>query len=494
MLQLVSKIPYVSLPFFAEIFLAISGLILLVVGACYGDKKTKNIAWALTAILMFAIVILSSQTPAVLNPLAGSFTTSEFLIFIKMLIIFIAICCLALYISHMRYNSNLARFEFPLMMLFSLIGMMVMISANDFLTFYMGLELQSLAIYVLVSFDRENPKNAEAGLKYFILGALSSIFILYGISIIYGLSGTISFQDISIYVSSFSEISKTNFLLLIGLVLLMSGLLFKIAAFPFHMWAPDVYEGSPLFITILFSIVPKIGIIAVILKVFYLALYESFFYWQFIGLGTSFLSIVFGTLKALHQNKIKRFLAYSSISHVGFLLLGFSTGTIVGVQSLLFYLIVYTVMMLNIWSIIISLEVRNKKYSQVKYISDLQGLFKSNPLLAFTFAINMFSMAGVPPLAGFFAKFYVLFSGLESSFNILVIISILFSVISAFYYIRFIKVIFFDDNGGGFLHRNVISYNHSLILGISFLFILFLFIYPSPVLLLAQYFGLSFFM
>jgi NADH-quinone oxidoreductase subunit N len=361
------------------------------------------------------------------------------------------------------------------------------------------LEVQSLAFYILASMRKDSAFSTEAGLKYFILGAFSSGILLLGISFIYGAVGTTGFENLGKFFIGFdflnfsTDLFDINNRIILGVICVFIGVLFKLTAAPFHMWAPDVYEGSPFFITILFSVVPKIGLLGIAIKIFYFALYEGLFYWQSVGLLCSILSIGIGTLKALQQNKIKRFLAYSSIGHVGFLLLGFSTGTILGIQGLLFYLVIYTVMMINIWAIIISLKVKNNNYVQVKYINDLQGLSKSNPLLAYTLAINMFSMAGVPPLAGFFAKFYLLFSGLESSFNVLVILSILFSVISAFYYIRFIKIIFFDDNTAGFLHENKISYAHSLILSISFLFILFLFISPNLLLLYTQLIGEIFF-
>ena len=357
----------------------------------------------------------------------------------------------------------------------------------------------TLSFYILASMRKDSALSTEAGLKYFILGAFSSGILLLGISFIYGSVGSTNFAVLGKFFSSFDHLSfssdffNVNNRIIVGIVLILIGFLFKLTAVPFHMWAPDVYEGSPIFITVLFSIVPKIGILAIAIKIFYFSLYEGFVYWQSMGLIVSVLSTTIGTLKALQQNKIKRFLAYSSIGHVGFLLLAFSTGTILGVQSLLFYLIIYTVMMLNIWSIIISLEIRNKSDGQVKYINDLQGLVKSNPLLTYTLAINMFSMAGVPPLAGFLAKFYLLFGALESSFKIIVIISILLSIISAFYYIRFIKIIFFDENNTGFLYKTDINYTHSLILASTFYFILFLFLIPSPLLLLVYYFGLVLF-
>lgn len=406
--------------------------------------------------------------------------------------------CLLMSIQFVK-REGINSFEYLILILCSSFGLLCLISSFDLVSMYISLELQSLAFYILASMRKNSAFSTEAGLKYFILGAFSSGILLLGISFIYGAVGSTNFEILGKFFIGFdflsisSDIFNINNRVIVGIICIFIGVLFKLTAVPFHMWAPDVYEGSPLFITILFSTVPKIGIFAISIKIFYFALYEGLLYWQLVGLVCSVLSVTVGTLKALQQSKIKRFLAYSSISHVGFLLLGFSTGTIIGIQSLLFYLVVYTVMMLNIWSIIMSLEIKNKKHTQIKYIGDLQGLSKSNPLLAYTLTINMFSMAGIPPLAGFFAKFYILFSGLESSLNILVIICVVFSVISAFYYIRFIKIICFDESYIGFLHKNSINYTHSLILGSTFLFILFVFLIPNPLLVLTQYLGLGLF-
>jgi proton-translocating NADH-quinone oxidoreductase chain N len=390
-------------------------------------------------------------------------------------------------------------FEYFILILFSVFGLLCFIASFDLISMYISLEVQSLAFYILASLRKDSSFSTEAGLKYFILGAFSSGILLLGISFIYGVVGTTNFENLGKFFIGFdffifsADIFDVNNRIILGIICIFIGILFKLTAAPFHMWAPDVYEGSPYHVTVIFSVIPKIGLFGVAIKIFYFALYEGLFYWQSVALFCSILSIIIGTLKALQQNKIKRFLAYSSISHVGFLLLGFATGTFIGLQSLLFYLIIYTIMMLNIWSILISLNIKNKKYKQIRYINDLQGLVKTDPLLAYTFAINMFSMAGIPPLAGFFAKFYILFVSLESGFNLFVIFSILLSVVSAFYYIRFIKIIFFDVESVGLLYVNNIGYFHSLVLGSTFLFILFLFLYPNFLFIITQYISLNFF-
>ena len=488
-----------------EIYLITITLFLLIIGVIFSNLQKYKYPFFVQELSVLTILTLLFTVLLVFNNLLNNivvfnnlFIFDDFSKFFKILALISTIGCLVISRNFVK-KININSFEYLILILCSTFGLIFLISSFDLVSMYISLEVQSLSFYILASMRKDSAFSTEAGLKYFILGAFSSGILLLGISFIYGSVGSTNFENLGKFFIGFDflnlseDLFNINNRIIIGIICIFIGILFKLTAAPFHMWAPDVYEGSPLFITILFSIIPKIGVLAIAIKIFYFALYEGLFYWQSVGLLSSILSISIGTLKALQQNKIKRFLAYSSIGHVGFLLLGFSTGTIIGVQSLLFYLIIYTIMMLNIWSIVISLEIKNKKSVQVKYINDLQGLSKSSPLLAYTLAINMFSMAGVPPLAGFFAKFYLLFTSLESSFRILVVISILFSVISAFYYIRFIKIIFFDEANTSFLYINDINYTHSLILGGTFLFILFLFLCPGPLLLLTQYFGLGIF-
>lgn len=491
--------------FLPEIYIITVTLFLLIVGVVLSNLRKYFYSYYIKEMSFLAVLsLLFTFLLVINNPLVGVvifnnlFIVDNFSIFFQSLSLIATIACIAIS-TEFVHRSKINSFEFLILILCSSFGLLCLISSFDLVSVYISLELQSLSFYILASLRRDSAFSTEAGLKYFVLGAFSSGILLLGISFIYGVLGSTNFEDLGKFflgfdfICSSSDIFSINNRVIAGIILIFVGALFKLVAAPFHMWSPDVYEGSPFFVTILFSIVPKIGMLAVILKIFYFAFYEGFFYWQSVGLFCGILSIFVGTFKALQQNKIKRFLAYSSIGHVGFLLLGFSTGTLLGVQSLCFYLIIYTIMMLNIWAVVICLEIRNKGFVQLKYINDLQGLSKSNPVLAYTLAINMFSMAGVPPLAGFFSKFYILFSALESSFNILVVCAILLSIVSAFYYIRFIKIIFFDESNKGFLHKNSINYIHSLILGCTFLFILFLFLCPSPLLLLTQYFGLGLF-
>jgi len=492
--------------FLPEIYVITLTLFLIIVGVSISNLKKYNYSYYVKEMSVFAILSLFFTLLLILNnPLNNIlifnnlFVVDTFSVFIKSFSLLMTIGCIFISISFVE-RSKINVFEYIILLLCSTFGLLCLVSSFDLVSMYISLEVQSLAFYILASLRKDSSFSNEAGLKYFILGAFSSGLLLLGISFIYGVVGTTNFEDLGKFFIGFDFLSFSNDIfnvnnrIILGIIFIFVGLLFKLSAAPFHMWVSDVYEGSPFFITVLFSVVPKIAILGVVVKIFYFALYEGVFFWQSIGLFCGILSIFVGTLKALQQNKIKRFLAYSSIGHVGFLLLGFSTGTLVGVQSLLFYLVIYAITMINIWAIMIVLEIKKRKhFVQVKYINDLQGLAKSNSLLAYSLGINMFSMAGVPPLAGFFAKFYVLFSAFESSFNILVILAILLSVVSAFYYIRFIKIVFFDDNSVGFLHSSSINYSHALILGFTFLFIVFLFLCPNPLLILTQFIGLEFF-
>jgi proton-translocating NADH-quinone oxidoreductase chain N len=489
--------------FLPEIYLASISLILLIVGVIFSNLRfykysffVKEMGFLAILSLFFTLILIINNTFINVLIFNNLFISDYFTSFIKCFTIISIIGCL---IISMDCVNKINIFEYFILILFAIFGLLCFISSFDLISMYISLEVQSLAFYILASLKKKSAFSTEAGLKYFILGAFSSGILLLGISFIYGVVGTTNFENLGKFFIGFDflnssfDIFNINNRIIIGIICIFCGILFKLTAAPFHMWAPDVYEGSPLYVTIIFSVVPKIGLFGVAAKIFYFALYEGLFFWQSVALFCSFFSIFVGTLKALQQNKIKRFLAYSSISHVGFLLLGFATGTFIGLQCLFFYLVIYTITILNIWAIFISLEINNKRYRHLRYINDLQGLVKTDPLLAYTLAINMFSMAGVPPLAGFFAKFFVLFSGLESSYNFLVIFSILLSVVSAFYYIRFIKIIFFDAEKIGLIHVNRIGYMHSLVLGSTLFFITFFFIYPNGLYLLTQYIILNFF-
>ena len=360
------------------------------------------------------------------------------------------------------------KIEYPVLILSSVLGMMVMISSNDLIVFYMGLELQSLALYVLATFNRDQIKSSEAGLKYFVLSALSSGLLLYGCSLIYGFSGSTNFNVIS------NQLNTDEYVLTFGIVFILVGLAFKISAVPFHMWAPDVYEGSPTSVTLFFTMVPKIAALTVFVRFLYVPFLNLIDQWQMIIVFLSIASMLFGAIAAIGQTNIKRLVAYSSIGHIGYTLAGLATGSNEGIQSSIIYISIYVIMNLALFSCLLMLK-RNDQYYEE--IDDLSGLSKNHPLLSFSLLIILFSLAGIPPLAGFFAKFYVFKAVIEQSMYFLAIVGLLSTVVAAFYYLRIIKIIYFDKE------KEKYDQDHSLWLKFSLTFstilILLYFIFPS---------------
>jgi NADH-quinone oxidoreductase subunit N len=346
--------------------------------------------------------------------------------------------------------------------------MMVMISSNDLMVFYMGLELQSLALYVLATFNRDQLKSSEAGLKYFVLSALSSGLLLYGCSLIYGFSGSTNFNVIS------SQLNSNDYVLTFGIVFILVGLAFKISAVPFHMWAPDVYEGSPTSVTLFFTMVPKIAALTVFIRFLYVPFLNLIDQWQMIIIFLSIASMLFGAIAAIGQTNIKRLVAYSSIGHIGYTLAGLATGSNEGIQSSIVYISIYVIMNLALFSCLLMLKRNNQYYED---IDDLSGLSKNHPLLSLSLLVILFSLAGIPPLAGFFAKFYIFKAVIEQSMYFLAIVGLLSTVIAAFYYLRIIKIIYFDKE------KEKYDEDHSLWLKFSLTFstilILLYFIFPS---------------
>ena len=343
-----------------------------------------------------------------------------------------------------------------------------MISSNDLMVFYIGLELQSLALYVLATFNRDQLKSSEAGLKYFVLSALSSGLLLYGCSLIYGFSGSTNFDLIS------NQLNSTNYVLTFGIVFILVGLAFKISAVPFHMWAPDVYEGSPTSVTLFFTMVPKIAALTVFIRFLYVPFLNLIDQWQMIIIFLSIASMLFGAIAAIGQTNIKRLIAYSSIGHIGYTLAGLATGSNEGIQSSIVYITIYVIMNLAFFSCLLMLKRNNQYYED---IDDLSGLSKNHPLLSLSLLVILFSLAGIPPLAGFFAKFYIFTAVLEQSMYFLAIVGLLSTVIAAFYYLRIIKIIYFDAE------KEKYDQDHNMWLKFSLAFstilILFYFIFPS---------------
>ena len=452
-----------------EIFISVSIMIFLLVGVFKKNSATLiyNLSNISLVILLALIINLSSlDTIYLFNK---SYLIDNLSNYMKIILVGSGIFVM---LTGSKYIQviNLNKIEYPILILSSILGMMIMISSNDLIVFYMGLELQSLALYVLASFNRDNLLSTESGLKYFVLSALSSGLLLYGCSLTYGFSESTNFDQILINSTEFNY--GTTF----GIVFILVGLAFKISAVPFHMWAPDVYQGSPTSVTLFFAILPKIAALSVFIKFLYTPFANMNDQWQTIIVFISIASMIFGAVAAIGQKNLKRLIAYSSISHMGYALAGLATVSNQGIQSSITYISIYLVMNLAFFSCLFMLK-RNDKYYE--NIEDLSGLSKKHPILSFSLLIVLFSLAGIPPLAGFFAKFYVFLAVIEQSMYFLAIVGLLATVVAAFYYLRIIKIIYFDPE------KEEYETSHNLglkiTLAISTIFILAYFIYPSSI-------------
>jgi len=452
---------------YPEIFISLSIMFLLLLGAF--KKESSGLIYNLSIVfLIFTLALIFNYPPqSNVNLFNDSYKIDYFSSFMKILTMCSGIFVL---ITSSRYLKifKIFQIEYSILILCSILGMMVMISANDLIVFYIGLELQSLALYVLASFNRDQVKSSEAGLKYFVLSALSSGLLLYGCSLIYGFTGSTNFITIS------ENINSTQFGLTFGIVFILVGLAFKISAVPFHMWAPDVYEGSPTSVTLFFAVVPKIAALTVFIRFLYVPFINMIDQWQIIIVFLSIASMIFGAVAAIGQKNLKRLVAYSSIGHMGFALAGLSSGTNEGIQSSIIYISIYLIMNLGLFSCLFMMK-RNDKYYE--NIDDLSGLSKNHPLISLSLLIILFSLAGIPPMAGFFAKFYVFTAVVKESMYFLAITGLLSTVISAFYYLRIIKIIYFDPEK----EKYDTDYNIGLkiTLSLSTLLILLYFIFPS---------------
>jgi NADH-quinone oxidoreductase subunit N len=451
-----------------EIFISLSVMFLLILGVF--KKNSFELIHNLSIIvLLITGVIVFNETLDIEKILLfnGSVVIDYLSSFMKIITLLAAFIVLAISKNYLD-NFKISKIEYPILILSSVLGMMVMISSNDLIVFYMGLELQSLALYVLATFNRNNLKSSEAGLKYFVLSALSSGLLLYGCSLIYGFSGSTNFEIIA------SQLNSNEYALTFGIVFILVGLAFKISAVPFHMWAPDVYEGSPTTVTLFFTMVPKIAALTVFIRFLYVPFLELIDQWQMILVFLSIASMLFGAIAAIGQKNIKRLIAYSSIGHIGYALAGVASASNDGIQSSIIYLTIYIVMNLGLFSCLLMLR-RNKNYYES--IDDLSGLSKNHPILSFSLLVILFSLAGIPPLAGFFAKFYIFKAVIEQSMYFLAIVGLLSTVIAAFYYLRIIKIIYFDPEKEKYDQDHSPWLKFSLIL--STLLILFYFISPS---------------
>ncbi len=420
---------------FPEIFLSLSTFSVLMVGVFI--KKSFNLIFNLTSLIIVATILIILTNPNdEVKIFLDAFTRDAFSNYFKILILLSALFVLnssKIFIV----DNKLDKFEYPIIILLSILGMFFMVSSNDLILFYLGLELQSLSLYILASIDRDNLRSTESGIKYFVLSALSSGLLLYGCSLLYGFTGSTNFDLIS------SQLNKENTGAVFAMVFILVGLAFKVSAVPFHMWTPDVYEGAPTSITSYFAVVPKVAGLALLIKFMFIPFSKILLEWQTIIIFISLASMILGAVAAMVQKNFKRLLAYSSIGHIGYALAGVATGAISGYQSAVVYISIYVIMNIGAFSCLYLL----KKDGQYKEnISDLSGISKKNPLLAISLLIILFSLAGVPPLGGFFAKFYIFVSVLEKEMYALAIIGLLTTVMSAFYYLKIIKTIYFDDS------------------------------------------------
>ena len=429
-----------------EIAMALGALIILVYGVARGDRSVNSVA-ALSILLMLGAAALVFGIPGEkLLAFGDSFVVDPFSDFVKILLLLASSVSILISLSFLKME-RLAHFEFPILVTLATLGMMVMVSANDLIVLYIGLELQSLSLYVLAAFNRDSARSTEAGLKYFVLGALSSGLLLFGCSYVYGFVGSTNFIDIA---NTLSTDAGPSLGVTIGLVFIAAALAFKVSAVPFHMWTPDVYEGAPTPITALFAAAPKLAAMALFVRVL-LGPFEGIAAeWQQVIVFISAASMILGAFAAIGQNNIKRLMAYSSIGHMGYALMGLAAGTQSGVRSVLIYLSIYLVMTLGTFVCILMMR---RREGMVEQISDLAGLSRSRPRMAFALAMLMFSLAGIPPLVGFFPKWYVFFAAVEANLLPLAIIGALSSVVAAFYYLRVIKVIYLDEPAEAFVDK-----------------------------------------
>lgn len=451
-----------------EIFISLSIMFLLVLGVFKNNSSKIIFNTSLLVILVTAVITVNETFSVSRVTLFSDSVVIDHMASLMKLITLIS----AFFVLLVSYNYlkifKIFKIEYPILILSSVLGMMIMISSNDLMVFYMGLELQSLALYVLATFNRDQLKSSEAGLKYFVLSALSSGLLLYGCSLIYGFSGSTNFDIIS------NQLNSDEYVLTFGIVFILVGLAFKISAVPFHMWAPDVYEGSPTSVTLFFTMVPKIAALTVFIRFLYIPFLNLIDQWQMIIIFLSIASMLFGAIAAIGQTNIKRLVAYSSIGHIGYTLAGLAAGSNEGIQSSIVYMSIYVVMNLALFSCLLMLKRGETYYEDIE---DLAGLSKNHPLLSLSLLVILFSLAGIPPLAGFFAKFYIFTAVLEQSMYFLAIVGLLSTVVAAFYYLRIIKIMYFDKEKEKYETEHSLWLKFSLTL--STILILLYFIYPS---------------
>jgi NADH-quinone oxidoreductase subunit N len=466
-------------PAWPELFLALAGMALLMVGVYTGGQKGgqnggnafRPVSWLAVGSMVVAgaLVMFGGEADPV-QAFGGAFVADSFARFMKVLVLGGSALTLLLSLAYAE-KEDMARFEYPVLFVFATLGMMMMVSANDLLSLYIALELQSLTLYIIAAFRRDSLKSTEAGLKYFVLGALSSGMLLYGITLVYGFAGSISFPVLAETFANGVSIGAV-----FGLVFIAAGLAFKTAAVPFHMWTPDVYEGSPTPVTAFFAVAPKAAAVGLFVRVMMGPFAPLAGEWQQIIVFISIASMALGAVAAINQTNIKRLMAYSSIGHVGYVLIGLAAATEQGVEAIAVYLAIYLFM--NVGTFAVILAMRSKGVA-VEGIDDLKGLARTRPGLALAMAIFMFAMAGIPPLAGFFSKLYVFLAAIDAGLYVLAVIGVVTSVVGAYYYLRIVKLMYFDEPAAAF--DRPIGRELQAVLLITAAVTLLFFVVPSPI-------------
>ena len=459
-------------PALPEIFLAGAALVLLMLGVFRKAEGIRGLAMLAVAVLVVTALVVSGVSAERVTTFGGMFVVDGFAIFMKTLVLISSALAIVMSMGFLE-REKIARFEYLVLMLLATVGMLMMISANDLISLYLGLELQSLTLYVLAAYQRDSARASEAGLKYFVLGALASGMMLYGASLIYGFAGTTSFDALA--ATFHGGLGAPHAGVIVGIVFVLAGLAFKVSAVPFHMWTPDVYEGAPTPVTAFFSVAPKIAAFALLVRVMVGPFGELLDQWRQVIVFISIASMVLGAFAAISQTNIKRLMAYSSIGHVGYALIGLAVGNAAGIRGVLIYFAIYLFMNVGTFAVILSMR---QKGRMVEGIGDLAGLSKTNPMMAFALAVFMFSMAGIPPLAGFWGKFYIFMAAIDAKLVTLAVIGVLTSVVSAFYYLRIIKVMYFDEPVDAF--DRPVGTGMGLIMAASTLVILLFTVIPAP--------------
>ena len=468
-----SELALAYAPLAPEIMLVCGAMALLMLGVMRPEteREAERICWLAIGVIAVAIWLLLGQLPGSQLLFDGGFVVDDFSRFMKILTLVGSAGALFLSFDYMRETRSL-KFEYPVLVLLASAGMMMMISANDLIALYLGLELQSLALYVVAAIRRDDVRSSEAGLKYFVLGALSSGMLLYGASLIYGFTGSTSFAAIA--TASKATGAGQNIGLIIGLVFLLVGIAFKISAVPFHMWTPDVYEGAPTPVTNFFASAPKVAAVALFMRVDLSAFSGVAPQWQQVMSALAIASMGLGAFAAIGQHNIKRLLAYSAIGNVGYMLIGLAAASPEGARGMLIYMVVYVAMTLGAFACVLSMR---RAGGMVEEIDELSGLAQSNLGMATVLGVLMFSLAGVPPLAGFFAKFYVFVAAVKEGLWPLAIFGVLASVVGAYYYVRIVKVMFFDAPKEKFL---AVPAKAGLVMAVTGLFVLLYVVWPAP--------------